>query len=614
MLKRFGLALIVCLLGVAMFGQTGGTYPLGPLTTKTTGVIPLNGYFALPPFTTGALPTPTSPGVLVWNTTTNSLYQWDGSAWSKSGLDTSQSYSWTAPQEFDAGFVAGGTDTSDTLPLDTTLSALSAYPGASVNTTGGNIYLAGGLGSQTITISDYTQLTGTFVSFDLNLGTPGSLAYTLTEGIEFSAVTDNNTTALALATAINAWCPGIHGEAVGPTVLVSKTAGTVSIGISASSVDYVVAQGGSGDGYLVGRWHTIGEFARDGEVLATFYSWSPGLSETTLNAVGKSYMDISCSTPWSPSSISGATTGKILTLTFEDSNFSLPNSAPYSLAGAFTSSPKGTLVLQYDGTVWREISRSPQAADSAKLGGQLPAYYQTAVAPGTSGNVLTSNGSAWTSAAPPSAAPGGSSGAIQGNTSGAFAGIPGATYDVSTGAITLTAGAATTTPLTVQGAAGQSADLLDVKNSSGTTVASVNYEGGIYGQYFKVPNGSGLVYSSYSGFVVASSFARITSPADACVVVDSSNNSTSSRFVISHNSYDWPSTENLLFSVDESGLVTTTGPMRLTAYTVATLPAGTAGDTCYVTDATSPTYLGTLTGGGSVVCPVFFNGTAWVAH
>jgi hypothetical protein len=190
----------------------------------------------------------------------------------------------------------------------------------------------------------------------------------------------------------------------------------------------------------------------------------------------------------------------------------------------------------------------------------------------------------------------------------------GLTQDASTGAITLTAGAATTTPLTVQGAAGQSADLLDVKNSSGTTVASVNYEGGIYGQYFKVPNGSGLVYSSYSGFVVASSFARITSPADACVVVDSSNNSTSSRFVISHNSYDWPSTENLLFSVDESGLVTTTGPMRLTAYTVATLPAGTAGDTCYVTDATSPTYLGTLTGGGSVVCPVFFNGTAWVAH
>lgn len=51
-----------------------------------------------------------------------------------------------------------------------------------------------------------------------------------------------------------------------------------------------------------------------------------------------------------------------------------------------------------------------------------------------------------------------------------------------------------------------------------------------------------------------------------------------------------------------------------TAYTVATLPAaGTAGRRAYVTDATTPTFLGALTGGGAVVCPVFDNGTAWVA-
>lgn len=54
---------------------------------------------------------------------------------------------------------------------------------------------------------------------------------------------------------------------------------------------------------------------------------------------------------------------------------------------------------------------------------------------------------------------------------------------------------------------------------------------------------------------------------------------------------------------------TTTG-----GYTVATLPAaGTAGRRAYVTDATAPTFLGILTGGGSVVTPVFDNGTAWVA-
>jgi hypothetical protein len=49
-----------------------------------------------------------------------------------------------------------------------------------------------------------------------------------------------------------------------------------------------------------------------------------------------------------------------------------------------------------------------------------------------------------------------------------------------------------------------------------------------------------------------------------------------------------------------------------TAYIVATLPAGFAGARAYVTDAFAPTFLGTLTGGGAVVCPVFHNGTAWV--
>ena len=51
-----------------------------------------------------------------------------------------------------------------------------------------------------------------------------------------------------------------------------------------------------------------------------------------------------------------------------------------------------------------------------------------------------------------------------------------------------------------------------------------------------------------------------------------------------------------------------------TGYTVATLPAaGIAGRRTYVTDAVLPTYLGALTGGGSVICPVFDDGTQWVS-
>jgi hypothetical protein len=57
-----------------------------------------------------------------------------------------------------------------------------------------------------------------------------------------------------------------------------------------------------------------------------------------------------------------------------------------------------------------------------------------------------------------------------------------------------------------------------------------------------------------------------------------------------------------------------TGTVRTGGYTVATLPAaGVIGRRAYVTDATLPTYLGALIGGGAVVCPVFDNGTAWVS-
>jgi hypothetical protein len=51
-----------------------------------------------------------------------------------------------------------------------------------------------------------------------------------------------------------------------------------------------------------------------------------------------------------------------------------------------------------------------------------------------------------------------------------------------------------------------------------------------------------------------------------------------------------------------------------TTYTVATLPTAVLNDMAIVSDATSPTYLGALTGGGSVVCPVWYNGTAWVSR
>lgn len=49
-------------------------------------------------------------------------------------------------------------------------------------------------------------------------------------------------------------------------------------------------------------------------------------------------------------------------------------------------------------------------------------------------------------------------------------------------------------------------------------------------------------------------------------------------------------------------------------YEVANLPPGNIGDTAYVTDADSPTYLGVAVGGGSTICKVFHNGSNWITQ
>jgi hypothetical protein len=65
-----------------------------------------------------------------------------------------------------------------------------------------------------------------------------------------------------------------------------------------------------------------------------------------------------------------------------------------------------------------------------------------------------------------------------------------------------------------------------------------------------------------------------------------------------------------------TGVIVAGAPVQLQAFTVATLPAASANNHCMavVTDAVSPTYNGTLTGGGSITVPVFSNGAVWLAH
>lgn len=67
----------------------------------------------------------------------------------------------------------------------------------------------------------------------------------------------------------------------------------------------------------------------------------------------------------------------------------------------------------------------------------------------------------------------------------------------------------------------------------------------------------------------------------------------------------------LLTPLVTTPLVVSSGVIRLKNYTVATLPAGTQGDTAYCTDLLTPTYMATAVGGGAVVWKVFFDGTTW---
>lgn len=77
--------------------------------------------------------------------------------------------------------------------------------------------------------------------------------------------------------------------------------------------------------------------------------------------------------------------------------------------------------------------------------------------------------------------------------------------------------------------------------------------------------------------------------------------------------YKWQIRGTDAMRISDAGITSFEFPIKLKGYTVATLPAGAQGQRAYVTDATAPTFLGALTGGGTVVTPVFHNGTAWVA-
>ena len=91
-----------------------------------------------------------------------------------------------------------------------------------------------------------------------------------------------------------------------------------------------------------------------------------------------------------------------------------------------------------------------------------------------------------------------------------------------------------------------------------------------------------------------------------------------SNTVLHGNPSGAPSFSAVSLTGDVAGVlpVVNGGTGQGTGYTVATLPTGQAqGTRTWVTDATATSYLvgAAVTGGGTAVIPVFYNGSAWVA-
>ena len=232
--------------------------------------------------------------------------------------------------------------------------------------------------------------------------------------------------------------------------------------------------------------------------------------------------------------------------------------------------------------------------------------------------------------------PAGSDGQVQFNNSGAFGASSNLFWDNANGRLGIGTSSPTST-LTISGSGSTSATTsLLVRNSSGTSMFSVydngqlNFSGSIrttagFSLYQPVSiTGNEAVALSSNSYTIQAN----TGSKGYGILTDGTVNQVGTS-AFSGIAGNWVLTsvgsgENLLldlkvsninkFKVDIGGSVVSQGTITTKGYTVATLPTGTVGMNAYVTDALAPTYLTTIVGGGAVNCPVFFDGTNWVAH
>jgi hypothetical protein len=151
-------------------------------------------------------------------------------------------------------------------------------------------------------------------------------------------------------------------------------------------------------------------------------------------------------------------------------------------------------------------------------------------------------------------------------------------------------------------------------HGSGSTIfspasgASANYGIGL-GTEFNPTSGT----STFSGTIVNPIIKGTSSGNTSALTVApqfTGTNLTGTNLVADFQSAPGTSQVN----VDYNGDVTTAVLKSAAGTPLPTCNAAHNGSTNIVSDATSPTYLGTYTSGGAVESPVFCNGTNWVTY
>ncbi|WP_124669032.1 hypothetical protein [Burkholderia seminalis] len=160
--------------------------------------------------------------------------------------------------------------------------------------------------------------------------------------------------------------------------------------------------------------------------------------------------------------------------------------------------------------------------------------------------------------------------------------------------------------------------LLNFQDMSGTQLVSINTSGTVTAKGNVSANGVSYMLGNLSGQTLPGDS---TTTGTSTIGWNRQSGSGETDFVNAKGAgsaggfawWQWSgSATTQTANIDATGNFSAGATINTASYTVAGLPAGVIGRRAIVTNATSCTFMGAITGGGSTFCPVIYNGSAWV--